>query len=223
MGKWWRARSWEQKLGLITLLVTILGSLVVPFYLDQRDGGDAQPAPPATTGAAALPTTTGAPPVTESSVTDPTVAEAAAPLTPDGKVLRYLSDMDRVEGNSPNRGSFIVNGVPHAHSIAHTQYGSSTATEYDLGRAFETFETTIGLRDDSSATGSAKFEVFLDGRSTTARTVAFGRAVDLRVPVTGVLRLRLVVTPLNPESPRIYSTWGDARLLGDPSKVPPTT
>lgn len=223
MGKWWRARSWEQKLGLITLFVTILGSLVIPFYLDQRGGG-AQPAPPATTSAAALPTTSAAAPaVTESSVTDTTVAEAAAPLTPDGKVLRYLSDMDRVEGQSPNTGSFIVNGVPHAHSIAHTQYGSSTATEYDLSRAFETFETTIGLRDDSSATGSAKFEVFLDGRSTTAKTVAFGRAVDLRVPVTGVLRLRLVVTPLNPEFPRIYSTWGDAGLLGDPSKVPPTT
>ena len=223
MGKWWRARSWEQKLGLITLFVTILGSLVVPFYLDQRDGGGAQPAP-ATTAAAALPTsTTAAPVVTESSVTDTTLAEGAGQLTPDGKVLRYLSDMDRVEGQSPNRGSFIVNGVPHAHSIAHTQFGSSTATEYDLGRAFETFEATIGLRDDSSATGSAKFEVFLDGRSTEARTVAFGRAVDLKVPVTGVLRLRLVATPLNPEYPRIYSTWGDARLLGDPNKVPPTT
>jgi len=65
--------------------------------------------------------------------------------------------------------------------------------------------------------------VFLDGRSTTAKTVAFGRAVDLRVPVTGVLRLRLVVTPLNPEFPTIYSTWGDARLLGDPNKVPSIT
>jgi hypothetical protein len=41
--------------------------------------------------------------------------------------------------------------------------------------------------------------------------------------VTGVPRLRLVATPLNPASPTIYSTWADTRLLGDPSKVPPTT
>jgi NPCBM/NEW2 domain len=223
MGKWWRARSWEQKLGLISLFVTILGSLVVPFYLAQR-GGDAPQAPPVTTGAPAQPPTSAtAPGATEPSPTETTGGAEAAPLTPDGKVVRYLSDMERVEGEHPDEGSFTVNGVPHAHSIAHLQYGSSTATEYDLGRAFETFETTIGLRDDSSAKGSAKFEVFLDGRSTTAETVAFGRAVDLRVPVTGALRLRLVVTPLNPEFPAIYSTWGDARLLGDPDKVPTVT
>jgi hypothetical protein len=71
--------------------------------------------------------------------------------------------------------------------------------------------------------GGRRFEVFLDGRIATAKNLAFGRAVDLRVPVTGVLRLRLVATPLNPASPTIYSTWADAPLLGDPSKVPPTT
>ena len=224
MGKWWGARSWEQKLALMTLLVTVVGSVVIPIYLEQRDSGSQQ-APTSTTTAGALPTTSATtPPVTESSsVVDAAAAGDGATLTPDGKAVRYLSDIERVEGDYPEEGSFKVNGVPHAHSIAHTQYGSSTATEYDLGRGFDTFETTIGLRDDSSADGSAKFEVFLDGRIVTAKNVAFGRAVDLRVPVTGVLRLRLVATPLNPESPTIYSTWADARLLGDPSKVPPTT
>jgi hypothetical protein len=68
-------------------------------------------------------------------------------------------------------------------------------SSYDLGRAFDSFKVTIGLRDDSNSAGRTKFEVFLDGRSAAARTV-------------GV---------------EVFSTWADARLLGDPAKVPPTT
>jgi hypothetical protein len=169
MGKWWGARSWEQKLALMTLLVTVVGSVVIPIYLDQRDSGS-RPVTPATTTAGALPASSGTtPPVTDSSSVVDTAAGEAAPLTPDGKVVRYLSDLERVEGEYP------------------------------------------------------EFEVFLDGGIAAAKNVAFGRAVDLRVPVTGVLRLRLVTTPLNPESPTIYPAWADGRLLGDPAKVPPTT
>jgi hypothetical protein len=154
MGRWWRARSWEQKPGLITLFVTILGSLVIPFYLDQRGGA----------------------------------AHHHHGAAGHGVVGDRHDPGRRGRAADAGRQGPPLPVVPHAHSIAHTQYGSSTATEYDL-----------------------------------SRTVGFGRAVDLRVPVTGVLRLRLVVTPLNPEFPRIYSTWGDARVLGDPDKVPPAT
>jgi hypothetical protein len=233
MVRWWKARSWEQKLGLGTLIVTVLGTLIVPVYLEVRndDGSRRSGAAAPTAGS---PSSSPVPTVPPTTATDPTGGEPptsgeetgsgpAQPLTPGGKVVRYLSDMEPVEGEYAATGAFSINGVAHAHSLAFDQYLTSYATEYDLGRAFDSFKVTIGLRDDSSSAGRTKFEVFLDGRSAAARTVGLGKAVDLDIPVGGVLRLRLVATPVHTRSVEVFSTWGDARLLGDPAKVPPTT
>lgn len=232
MVRWWKTRSWEHKLGLTTLIVTVLGTLIVPVYLAVREDPGAprtdavaptSGSSPSSLGSAAPPPTTAADPTAGGPPTSGVETGAAQPLTPDGKVVRYLSDLERVEGEYAEPGAFSINGVAHAHSLGFSQYLTSYATEYDLGRAFDTFKVTIGLRDDSSAAGRTKFEVFLDGRSAAARTVPLGRAVDLDIPVGGVLRLRLVATPVHTQSVRVFSTWGDARLLGDPAKVPPAT
>jgi hypothetical protein len=231
MVRWWSARSWEQKLGMSTLVVTVLGTLIVPVYLATRDDGASPETGAAgpTSGSAPSPGSTAPPaatatdPTTESPPTSGAEAEPSQPLTPDGKVVRYLSDMERVEGEYPDTGAYSINGAAHAHSLMFEQYGTTAAAEFDLGRGFDTFETTVGLRDDSSSAGRTKFEVFLDGRSAAARTVAFGGAVKLDIPVSGVLRLRLVATPVHAQPVRVFSTWGDARLLGDPAKVPPTS
>ena len=188
MVRWWRTRSWEQKLGLTTLVVTVLGTLIVPVYLAGREdsGGPrtdtVDPGSGAPPSSATLAPDTVPDPTAGTTATSGTEAEPTQPLTPDGKVVRYLSDMERVEGEYAEPGAFSINGVAHAHSVGFTQYLTSYATEYDLGRAF-----------------------------------------DLDIPVGGVLRLRLVATPVHAQSVRVFSTWGDARLLGDPAKVPPTT
>jgi hypothetical protein len=231
MVRWWKARSWEQKLGLGTLIVTVLGTMIVPVYLDLRDDGSrrsdaAAPstASPSSSPVSAVPPTTARDPAGEPQTSgEETGSGPAQSRTLGGKVVRYLSDMERVEGEYPATGAFSINGVARAHSLAFDQYLTSYATEYDLGRAFDSFKVTIGLRDDSNSAGRTRFEVFLDGRSAAARTVGLGKAVDLDIPVGGVLRLRLVATPVHTRSVEVFSTWGDARLLGDPSKVPPTT
>jgi NPCBM/NEW2 domain/RTX calcium-binding nonapeptide repeat (4 copies) len=73
--------------------------------------------------------------------------------------------------------------------------GDYAQIEYDLGRKYKRFVTTIGLRDDSYSGGMARYSFYGDGPDPLyERTVAFGQSFPVKVDVTGVLRLKLRVT-----------------------------
>lgn len=232
MTRWWKARTWEQKLGMGTLIVTVLGTLIVPVYLDLRDDGSPRSDAAAPTTASpsssplssVAPTTTSDPyaaaPATSGEETGP---EAARPLTPDGKVVRYLSDMEPVDGENPSTGAFSVNGVAHAHSLAYDHWLTPYATEYDLGRAFDTFKVTIGLRDDSSAAGRTKFECSSTAVAPRPGRCGWARRSTSRSRWGAFCACAWSPLRSRPSRCTFFSTFGDARVLGDPAKVPPTT
>jgi hypothetical protein len=101
--------------------------------------------------------------------------------------------------------------------------------EFNLGRRYRTLETTVGVLDDATdAQQTGHFQVFRDGEQYTTVAATYGRPVELRVDVTGVLRLRLVAyRPGMTVSPLLAGArmaggqsnhlpelaWGDPRLL----------
>ncbi len=94
-------------------------------------------------------------------------------------------------------GSVRINGrlferARHCSTWAFDDRTHTGWEEYDLGRAYSVFTTTVGQTDDSSRTDSEiRFTVYGDGRVLSEERLRFGQSVDLDVDVTGVLRLRL--------------------------------
>jgi hypothetical protein len=108
-----------------------------------------------------------------------------------------LDDLDQVEGYLV-RGDRKVDGRVYAHALSR-EIGSSdmcgdisaAKAEFDLDRRYNTFTVVVGLSDDASSSVSARFKIFGDGKLLKSATATLGKHVPLRVPVTGVLRLRI--------------------------------
>lgn len=89
---------------------------------------------------------------------------------------------------------------------------------FDLGRDWETFEVTVGIRDDSTSSQAGRFRIKLDDATIWEKDLEFGESEDVSINVSGGLRLRLEIVPLKEGS--TYWAWGDPRVLGVPGKVP---
>jgi len=79
--------------------------------------------------------------------------------------------------------------------------GASGALEFVLGARYEQLRLTIGFSDIAGSTSRrVRFEIIGDGREHLAapRELTFGTAEDLVVDVSGITRLLLRVTELNP-------------------------
>jgi hypothetical protein len=95
--------------------------------------------------------------------------------------------------------------------------GRSGWAEFDLGRDYDRFRTTVGLADRSPVTDrTVRFSVIGDGATLYTTTVDFGEAVDIDVNVTDVLRLRLDVGVIRNagSSTGTYVVWGDPTIGG---------
>ena len=90
--------------------------------------------------------------------------------------------------------------------------------EYNLGRDWEFFESTIGLLDDSDIEQAGRFRIILDGSVIFEQDVKFGQTENISINVSDGLRIRLEAVSL--ESGRLGLGWGNARLLGIPGEVP---
>ena len=135
-------------------------------------------------------------------------------------VTNYLEDLDQVDGNL-SQDSAEVDGRVFPHSLS-TYLRRDPTASYNIGRDYRRFVATVGLSDDSTdSTSKATFEVFADGRKVFDETVGYGRAAEIDLDVTGVLRLELVNGLIAGGDARVV--WGDARLLGLPGEVPMPT
>jgi hypothetical protein len=143
------------------------------------------------------------------------IASVAAPITPARLPVYYLSEVDPVaQSGWWETGAADINGRTYLRSLNSGSWyvGGDGEAQYNLRRSCRTLRFAAGLRDDSDPGGSAELTVFGDGRQLAVINVTFGRSSGRRVPVAGVLRLRLVATGTADTDNTYYPAFGNARV-----------
>jgi hypothetical protein len=90
--------------------------------------------------------------------------------------------------------------------------------EWAIGRHVPVLEFLAGA-DDSSGQGGGTITLYGDGERLAEVDVRFGATENVRVDVSGVLRLRIEVSTTSQDQPEIV--LGDARLLGTRQDLEP--
>jgi hypothetical protein len=119
-----------------------------------------------------------------------------------------------VDGSSgTDTGLGRVSGQTYTRSIVfNSGYGGQPAyVEYDLGRKYSTFQTTMGLSDDAKSDTRILLQVYGDNVELARQEVGLGQPVPVDIPIKDVLRLRLQVTTTSGSNEQLV-VFGDARL-----------
>jgi hypothetical protein len=131
-----------------------------------------------------------------------------------GPEISYLADRQTV-GPTLNKGPKKVDATVYPHSLYQLTCpacGSPTC-EYDLSRSWTKLHAVIGISDDSTdASVVLQFEVFGDDKSLVpAQRLKLGEHFDLNANVTGVLRLKMVMSRVSGGG-QATGVWGDVAL-----------
>jgi hypothetical protein len=152
-----------------------------------------------------------------------------------GIVTRYLSwdsstsdsqEIPWFAGYVSEVGTQEINGEAQTRNLTFTWECSSPHekyADYNLGRHYDRFQATIGPGDRS--TQSYHFEVWLDDSKAYSGTLRHGQSKNLDLSVQKVLKLRVAACSLQ-EDPSSYQSggvYGDPRVVGKASEVPPPT
>lgn len=144
----------------------------------------------------------------------------------NGRVI-YLSELQPTEvretpfldGTHPFQADRAVSGRPLRLGGKAYRRGlgvhSRTELTYTLDGGFETLAAMIGVDDFVGEHGSVVFRVFGDGKLLHESPVMRGGDPprQLRVPIRGVLSLRLVADYADGGDAADHADWADARLL----------
>jgi hypothetical protein len=92
---------------------------------------------------------------------------------------------------------------------------SRSELTYALDGGFQTFSATLGIDDSVGAVGSVIYRVYGDEKLLFESPVVRGgdAPLDLKVPIKGVLLLRLEVDFADAGDAADQADWADARLL----------
>lgn len=154
-------------------------------------------------------------------------ASASVPA-PTG--LTYLSDLAWVSAVNGNGQVEIdtSSGERFANDGRTISLGGQTYTKglgvhanstiiYNLGGAYQTFASDVGVDDETGGGGSVRFQVFLDGAATpiydSGNVFGLAAAKQFSISVAGVQQLRLVVTNAGDGDAYDHADWASARLF----------
>ncbi|NYH54611.1 serine/threonine protein kinase [Nocardiopsis arvandica] len=152
---------------------------------------------------------------------EPPVGESDVPASPGGTGAEstLLTQMEIVDGAStdywrPETGRAELDGESYSRAIVSgfCAEHSSECTgwiDYNLGRDWTTFTSTIGVDDTSDAGATTTFTVHVDGEAKVTETLRLGEMMDIEVDVSDALRLRLEVES---DDRGIYPVWADPVL-----------
>ncbi len=128
--------------------------------------------------------------------------------------LTYLSDMTKLDDSdyySFDVEPGTVSGKIYTRSVSlDPSYQDTGFVEYDLGRRYTTLTGTVGLSDAVPSDTVMRVEIYGDGKPLFNQDLRLGQAVPVQLDMTNVLRLRLQVTDLRPDS-----TGAAAAVFGD--------
>ena len=211
---------------LLSSIAAVIGLIITLFTLDSgtshsaTHAGGIVPPPPQSTAAphptqAVSSSPSSAPASTDDGSSSSPTDTATVASTSSGPVISYLADQEPI-GRGLDTGTQNINGDGYTHSLyaltCPSACGSPTC-EYDLGRAWKRFQADIGVNDDSDEMIIIQFEVFADGRSVGGvHRLKLGQHVHLTADITGVLRLKLVITRVTTNGGQATAVWGDAEL-----------
>lgn len=129
---------------------------------------------------------------------------------------QYLSDLDPLTSTQGVDTSTVeINGEGFARSVTLivNAAGPVGSAEYNLGRHWNRFSATAGLRDDSPTGGRLTFEVSVDGKQEYRETIPLGESQKIELDVSNALRLKLTVTYSGKDAGNtFYGSWGNAFL-----------
>lgn len=125
-------------------------------------------------------------------------------------------DESNGEQGTGDGNTITLNGTTYTKGLGVHAYSDIT---YNLGGAYTTFISDVGVDDESGSAGSVVFEVYLDGSSSPAYQsgILTGTSATeaVNVDVSGVNQLRLVVTDGGDNNYYDHADWADARVTTD--------
>lgn len=155
------------------------------------------------------------PPTVTVATSESSSPKPSAPTGPASQA-QYLSDLDPLKSTQGVDTSTVqINGEGFAQSVTliANAAGPVNSAEYNLGRHWDRFSATAGLRDDSPTGGKLTFEVSVDGKREYSQTIPLGKSQKVELDVSNALRLKLTVTYSGQDAgSSYYGSWGDARL-----------
>lgn len=161
-------------------------------------------------------TITKTPPTVTATASEPSAPSASAPTGPASQT-QYLSDLDPLKSTQGVDTSTVeINGEGFARAVTLivSAAGPVNSVEYNLGRHWDRFSATAGLRDDSPTGGKLTFEVSVDGKQEFSETIPLGKSKKIDLDVSDALRMKLTVTYSGQDSAGngYFGSWGNARL-----------
>lgn len=122
-----------------------------------------------------------------------------------------LADLEMIDGDCDEMSDGSVNGHALQSSISCSPYSESPSYGvWNLGRKVAALTAVLGVEDTGTA-ASGRVTIIADGDVVLDRTVTFGTDHEVRVPLDGVLRLRIETTSNSDDGPTVVI--GDAALV----------
>jgi hypothetical protein len=206
MGATCKPRSGHAKRCRITALV--FAATAVLAGVTACGGGDSGKSQPTRT-------ITKTPPTVTMTTSEPSSPKPSAPTGPASQT-QYLSDLDPLKSTQGVDTSTVeINGEGFAQSVTLivNAAGPVNSAEYNLGRHWDRFSATAGLRDDSPTGGKLTFEVSVDGKQEYSQMIPLGKSQKVDLDVSNALRLKLTVTYSGQDAgSSYYGSWANARL-----------
>lgn len=172
------------------------------------------------------------------SNTLPVIASTSPATNPASQPVTYFlasqasTEFDNSTNEIPYFNGFVepaspqeVNGEEFSRNLNFGLVCSDTSpkfADYNLGRHFDTFSTTIGLSDISKSAGY-QFEIWKDGQRVYVTTLHRGQSRHVEMTVKGVLTLRLASCSVD-ESVIMEESgggiFGDPEVTGQAQNIP---
>jgi titin len=121
--------------------------------------------------------------------------------------------------NAGDGRPITLNGVVYSKGLG---VHADSQIVYNLGGAYSTFISDVGIDDEVLDTGTVKFQVLVDGvlkfDSGTMRATSVTQSINL--DITGAQTLTLLVSDIGDGYTNDHADWAGARIIGD--STPPT-
>jgi hypothetical protein len=153
-------------------------------------------------------------PPSETGTKEGESAGEGATLSPGAQ---YLSESEAMTSDWIEVGAVDMNGKLYPRSVGQRVDKGSiplNEVEYNLGRSWESFQSSVGIKDTSPTECRVKFTVTVDNETTYEKEVPFGTSQNVSISVEKGLRIKLSVSYASSTEVDDYcfAAWGDARL-----------
>jgi len=205
-----------------TAIVLAAGGAVYGALSGKSSSGDPSAADKGGIGATAVATTEAAPPTTDpppSPTESPSTTPSASATSSPGPVLtdppgtEVFPTFDPALGTSISSDDFIASRHDMSYDTGNLEVNGKTSLtgfadgvccysddtfqstiDINLSRSYRVLTARLGLVDKSDADLAVRYQFYLDNKKVFDKSYRLGQSFDLKLDVTGALRLKIVIT-----------------------------